>query len=69
MLAKKINLKECLKVVKNLKRLKKKVVMTNGCFDIVHSGHVDYLHKRLWVRRSLDFHRLVTTRVCSLART
>jgi D-beta-D-heptose 7-phosphate kinase/D-beta-D-heptose 1-phosphate adenosyltransferase len=45
MLAKKINLKECLKVVKNLKRLKKKVVMTNGCFYIVHSGHVDYLHK------------------------
>ena len=24
---------------------------------------------RLWVRRSLDFHRLVTTRACSPART
>ncbi|MCF8267096.1 MAG: D-glycero-beta-D-manno-heptose 1-phosphate adenylyltransferase, partial [Ignavibacteriales bacterium] len=22
-----------------------KVVMTNGCFDIVHAGHVDYLNK------------------------
>ena len=23
----------------------KKIVMTNGCFDIIHSGHVDYLQK------------------------
>ncbi|MDQ7038164.1 MAG: D-glycero-beta-D-manno-heptose 1-phosphate adenylyltransferase [Aquificota bacterium] len=23
----------------------KKVVFTNGCFDIVHAGHVDYLEK------------------------
>jgi D-glycero-beta-D-manno-heptose 1-phosphate adenylyltransferase len=24
---------------------KKKVVFTNGCFDIIHRGHVDYLEK------------------------
>ncbi len=28
-----------------LKRLGKKVVFTNGCFDIIHRGHVEYLAK------------------------
>jgi D-glycero-beta-D-manno-heptose 1-phosphate adenylyltransferase len=28
-----------------LKKEGKKVVFTNGCFDIVHRGHVDYLTK------------------------
>jgi len=28
-----------------LKQEKKKVVFTNGCFDIIHRGHVDYLTK------------------------
>jgi D-beta-D-heptose 7-phosphate kinase/D-beta-D-heptose 1-phosphate adenosyltransferase len=28
---------------KNLKAKKKKLVFTNGCFDILHAGHVDYL--------------------------
>ncbi|RKY93271.1 MAG: D-glycero-beta-D-manno-heptose 1-phosphate adenylyltransferase, partial [Ignavibacteriae bacterium] len=23
----------------------KKVVFTNGCFDIIHAGHIDYLNK------------------------
>ncbi len=27
------------------KRQKKKVVFTNGCFDIIHFGHVSYLRK------------------------
>ncbi len=27
------------------KRAKKKVVFTNGCFDILHAGHVDYLER------------------------
>jgi D-beta-D-heptose 7-phosphate kinase/D-beta-D-heptose 1-phosphate adenosyltransferase len=27
------------------KRGKKKVVFTNGCFDILHAGHVDYLER------------------------
>lgn len=26
-------------------RKDKKVVFTNGCFDIIHAGHVDYLRK------------------------
>jgi cytidyltransferase-like protein len=25
--------------------LKEKIVFTNGCFDIVHLGHIDYLEK------------------------
>ncbi len=31
--------------VKSWKAEGKKVVFTNGCFDIVHLGHVDYLEK------------------------
>lgn len=29
----------------NLKQSNKKVVFTNGCFDVLHAGHVDYLAK------------------------
>jgi len=32
-------------VVDRLKKSSKKIVFTNGCFDILHSGHVKYLHK------------------------
>jgi len=28
-----------------LKKENKKVVFTNGCFDILHAGHVDYISK------------------------
>ena len=31
--------------VKKLKQKNKKVVFTNGCFDILHAGHVNYLLK------------------------
>lgn len=31
------------KAVKSLKKRGKKVVFTNGCFDILHTGHVKYL--------------------------
>lgn len=30
---------------KKLKSENKKVVFTNGCFDLIHAGHVDYLSK------------------------
>lgn len=42
---KNVSLYKCIKIVEKLKRQKKKIVMTNGCFDIIHSGHVDYLVK------------------------
>jgi len=36
---------ELLKIRKTLKRQGKKIVFTNGCFDIIHRGHVEYLAK------------------------
>ncbi|HRP01499.1 MAG TPA: D-glycero-beta-D-manno-heptose 1-phosphate adenylyltransferase [Candidatus Kapabacteria bacterium] len=32
-------------IVKELKAIGKKVVFTNGCFDIVHTGHISYLNE------------------------
>jgi D-beta-D-heptose 7-phosphate kinase/D-beta-D-heptose 1-phosphate adenosyltransferase len=37
--------KEIVSIRKKLKEKNKKVVFTNGCFDILHAGHVDYLTK------------------------
>ncbi len=34
-----------LEKINNWKKEGKKIVFTNGCFDIVHAGHVDYLEK------------------------
>ena len=34
---------EIIKIVENLKKQNKKVVFTNGCFDILHVGHTRYL--------------------------
>ena len=39
------SLNDFLKIRKDLKLKNKKVVFTNGCFDILHAGHVDYLAK------------------------
>jgi D-glycero-beta-D-manno-heptose 1-phosphate adenylyltransferase len=36
---------ELVQMREKLKREGKKVVFTNGCFDIVHRGHVEYLTK------------------------
>ena len=38
-----ISQKEAVLIRERLKRKKKKVVFTNGCFDILHSGHAIYL--------------------------
>lgn len=38
-------LNELVEIRKKLKEEKKKVVFTNGVFDLIHSGHVDYLLK------------------------
>jgi D-beta-D-heptose 7-phosphate kinase/D-beta-D-heptose 1-phosphate adenosyltransferase len=34
-----------IEVVKQIRRNGKKIVMTNGCFDILHAGHVNYLEQ------------------------
>jgi rfaE bifunctional protein, domain II len=39
------NRNDIVEIRKKLKAENKKVVFTNGCFDILHSGHVDYLNK------------------------
>lgn len=40
-----LDIETMLKVRLELKARNKKVVFTNGCFDILHAGHVDYLSK------------------------
>jgi len=37
--------KNLVKTLSSLKKRGKRVVFTNGCFDIIHVGHVDYLSK------------------------
>jgi len=34
-----------LEIIEKWRNEGKKVVFTNGCFDIIHAGHVDYLEK------------------------
>jgi len=38
-------LPELEKIIPNLKKKNKKIVFTNGCFDILHYGHLRYLEK------------------------
>ena len=37
--------KELLRIIKDLKAKRKRIVFTNGCFDLLHLGHVRYLEK------------------------
>jgi rfaE bifunctional protein nucleotidyltransferase chain/domain len=39
------SLEKLIKVVTVYKKNKKKIVFTNGCFDIIHVGHVRYLEE------------------------
>lgn len=48
--SKKINSEDCIKnlsemliICQELKKQNKKIVFTNGCFDLLHKGHVEYL--------------------------
>ncbi|UCC78383.1 MAG: D-glycero-beta-D-manno-heptose 1-phosphate adenylyltransferase [Candidatus Zixiibacteriota bacterium] len=47
-----VSRKMAVAIRENLKRRKKVVVFTNGCFDIIHSGHAVYLDR---ARRLGDF--------------
>lgn len=40
-----ISVNEFLPIRENLGKTYKKLVFTNGCFDIIHRGHVEYLKK------------------------
>jgi len=37
--------KEIEKTAKKIHKKNKKIVFTNGCFDIIHSGHIKYLQE------------------------
>lgn len=39
------SLKQITKIVRNLQKKGKKVVFTNGCFDLIHVGHVSLFQK------------------------
>jgi rfaE bifunctional protein nucleotidyltransferase chain/domain len=43
MVSKILNLKDLVPTVNSLKKSGKRVVFTNGCFDILHVGHIRYL--------------------------
>ncbi len=40
-----LTLPEALKTVENWKSTGEKIIFTNGCFDLLHMGHIDYLSK------------------------
>lgn len=40
-----LNFEKIEKKIKALRRKGKKIIFTNGCFDLLHAGHVDYLKK------------------------
>ena len=40
-----LSLEEAVATVKTWKDSGQKVVFTNGCFDILHKGHADYLYR------------------------
>lgn len=37
------NLKDLKRIISELRKKKKKIAFTNGCFDILHPGHIKYL--------------------------
>jgi len=40
-----VTLKKLKKILEKLRKQNKKIVFTNGCFDIIHSGHIRVLKK------------------------
>lgn len=42
---KKISLKNFLKIRKKFKKKNKKIIVTNGCYDLIHPGHIKILRE------------------------
>ena len=40
-----VSRQEIEKIARILKKSNKKIVFTNGCFDIIHAGHIEYLRE------------------------
>ncbi|MBW6521761.1 MAG: D-glycero-beta-D-manno-heptose 1-phosphate adenylyltransferase [Desulfoarculaceae bacterium] len=47
-----LTLEDCIRIVGLRKKQGQRIVFTNGCFDILHAGHVDYLQQ---ARKQGDF--------------
>ena len=47
-----VSLAECTRLVEIRKKMGQRIVFTNGCFDILHAGHVEYLQQ---ARKQGDF--------------
>ncbi len=47
-----VSLAKCARMMECRKKLGQRIVFTNGCFDILHAGHVEYLQE---ARRQGDF--------------
>ncbi len=45
MMNKLVSLVQLTTIVNQARSNRKKIVWTNGCFDIIHAGHVDYLER------------------------
>ncbi len=39
-----LNRKKLIRIIKKIKKSGKKIVFTNGCFDIIHTGHINLLN-------------------------
>ncbi|MFC2121393.1 D-glycero-beta-D-manno-heptose 1-phosphate adenylyltransferase [Bacteroidota bacterium] len=39
------NISDATEIINQWKKEKQKIVFSNGCFDIIHKGHIDYLAK------------------------
>ena len=44
-MGKTVKLQELIRIRKKARNENKKVVFTNGCFDLLHRGHIEYLKK------------------------
>ena len=44
-MGKTVKLQELIQIRKKAREQNKKVVFTNGCFDLLHRGHIEYLKK------------------------
>ena len=42
--SKRLTLNDAVRLADAFRRRNQKIVFTNGCFDLLHAGHADYLH-------------------------
>lgn len=58
-----VSLTQCAQKVEQRKKAGQRIVFTNGCFDILHAGHVEYLQE---ARKQGDFLIVGLNRDCSI---